>query len=518
MSYIVNQKIGNNYYVYKTKSVWDKQKKQPRQQRIYIGKRDLKTGKIITPKKSLSPKTSRLFGQVYFLKKLAEKTGLLDALKEVYGEIYEDLLNLSFYQICESKPMYLFKDWAESTYLNEVHYYDSQRISEFLKEIGEKIQLKELFFKKWSEKQENIKGIIFDITSISSYSKLIEIMEWGYNREGDKLPQVNFGVVFGQPSNLPLLYKIYPGSIPDVSTLKGIIEKNKEIIKIQNYMYILDRGFYSKSNIEELNKEGLRFIIPLPFTTKASEELNRESEKSIRSPINCFYEKKRALFYLKRPVQIGDVKLQAHVYLDEKRRAEEIEILMRNISEIESAVQERASDDKEKIQEYIETNLGVLSKLLKIEKKGGRNILRRNENEFNKLISRMGKIIIITNDKTMKKEEVINLYKRRDKIEKLFEILKTEIEERRLRISSKAALDGKIFINYITLILYSSINNLMKEKNLNKEYTIAEILYEFKKLSIVKMNDEKEKLTEITKRQRRLFELFNIEIPDKHSY
>jgi len=38
--YKFEQKIGNNIYVYEIKSFWDKEKKQSRQVRKYIGKRD----------------------------------------------------------------------------------------------------------------------------------------------------------------------------------------------------------------------------------------------------------------------------------------------------------------------------------------------------------------------------------------------------------------------------------------------------------------------------------------------
>jgi hypothetical protein len=47
MSYTVDQKIGKYIYVYEGESYWDPQKKQPRQKRRYLGKRDAQSGAIL---------------------------------------------------------------------------------------------------------------------------------------------------------------------------------------------------------------------------------------------------------------------------------------------------------------------------------------------------------------------------------------------------------------------------------------------------------------------------------------
>jgi len=47
----------------------DSEKKQPRQGRRYLGKKDPDTGEVITPRKSKQlPRLSRDFGHVYLLK------------------------------------------------------------------------------------------------------------------------------------------------------------------------------------------------------------------------------------------------------------------------------------------------------------------------------------------------------------------------------------------------------------------------------------------------------------------
>jgi len=69
MSYTIEQKIGRHIYVYEVESYWDSEKRQPRQRRRYLGKKDPDTGEVITPRKSKRlPRLSRDFGHVYLLK------------------------------------------------------------------------------------------------------------------------------------------------------------------------------------------------------------------------------------------------------------------------------------------------------------------------------------------------------------------------------------------------------------------------------------------------------------------
>ncbi len=64
---------------------------------------------------------------------------------------------------------------------------------------------------------------MFDISSIFSYSKNNELVDRSYNRDKKNLGQTNLGIISRREKNsiqLPLAYRIYPGSISDVVTLK----------------------------------------------------------------------------------------------------------------------------------------------------------------------------------------------------------------------------------------------------------------------------------------------------------
>lgn len=73
----------------------------------------------------------------------------------------------------------------------------------------------------------------------------------GYNRDKERLPQINMGMYYGEESCLPLYYRVYPGSISDKTHLKYMVADN-EFINGKRTRFVMDRGFYSKENLQFL--------------------------------------------------------------------------------------------------------------------------------------------------------------------------------------------------------------------------------------------------------------------------
>ena len=224
-------------YLYESRSYWDKEKKAPRTKMVYIGKEDPATKEIIPAGKKWTPKASRDYGNIFLLGKISSQIGLTEILKGSFPDEWEKLISCVFFEVSEGKPLYLFGTWLENTYTDMLDGLPSQRVSELLKSVGENLPARLEFSRLWTEKRGEDEFVVFDITSISSYSKLIESVEWGYNRDKEKLPQINLGMVFGQPSLLPLFYSLYQGSIRDVSTLKNILEFLSDF-KVKNVTFL----------------------------------------------------------------------------------------------------------------------------------------------------------------------------------------------------------------------------------------------------------------------------------------
>lgn len=50
-------------------------------------------------------------------------------------------------------------------------------------------------------------------------------IQYGKNKENDKLPQLNLLLVFGEKSGLPFYYRKLAGNIPDSKTVKHLLEE-----------------------------------------------------------------------------------------------------------------------------------------------------------------------------------------------------------------------------------------------------------------------------------------------------
>lgn len=512
MSYRVEQKIGKHIYIYEATGYWDPEKQQTRQKRTYIGKKDPVTGEVIPARQSAKPRISRDFGSIWLLKQLAHSFGLLDHLERVFGEEAVDLFNLAAFQMCEGKPFYLFKPWLDATVIDEKNIQSSQEISQFFKALGERDFDRRAFLQQWAYSKPASRAVAFDITSLSSHGKLIDLLEWGYNRDGESLPQINLGLVMRIPDGIPISYQIYPGSIADVTTIANVVkEMTAQQISIRRF--VLDRGFYSTRNMQMLVKEKIPVIIPLPFRVKLAHELLRDTRRDLDSPLNGFVHHGQALFHTHRRVTIGDYQCDAHIYLDPERKARETTRLLHRLSEVEEHMSRQSCETIEEAVDLLHSKSHGLQRLFRIRMDGTQPVLQRKPRVLNMIINRYGKHIIISKANRLNRDEVLYLYRRRDQVEKMFDVLKTELDSNRLRIHSREALDGRLFIMFIGLIMNFIIQSRIRENTYLQQYSVKEILDKLKLIRQVEMTNGQTYLTEISKKQRDILKAFNLAIP-----
>jgi hypothetical protein len=246
-------------YAYESVSYWDKEKKQSRAKRTLIGRLDEQTGKIVPtdgrgrkkkdgqlpakPGPVPVTKTARLFcGATYLLDAIGEKLGITEDLKKCFPKTFKQILSIAYYLILEDKnPLYRFEKWGT---LHKHPYgknIGSQRSSELFASITE--EGKQEFFRLQGRRRMDNEFWAYDITSISSYSEYLRQIQYGKNKEDDRLPQLNLALVFGETSSLPFYYRKLAGNIPDVKTVKTLLEE-LDILGYSKVKLVMDRGFY----------------------------------------------------------------------------------------------------------------------------------------------------------------------------------------------------------------------------------------------------------------------------------
>jgi len=504
MSFIVKQKIKGTTYVYETKGKWDKEKKQCRHERVLIGKIDSVTGEIIPSKKHDNPNLSRDYGNYYFLNTITKAIGLKDILTKVFPDNWKEVLTCAFFELCEKNPMYLCEEWNDLTVTPYGETLTSQRISVLLKNISTNDRME--FFKKWGKYRSEQEYIAFDITSISSYSNLIEMVEIGYNRDGENLPQINLGMLFGETSLLPIYYNLYPGSIKDVKTLSNLL-RITEFLEMKEIKFVMDKGFFSKSNIDEMmgKPNNYKFSVAVPFSASLAKNAVDSVREKIDLPSNTIMINDKIIQACTIENQKwNNKKIYVHVFFNKEKYSHEEKEFLKKILQLE---QEILTGEK------IDINEDYYEKYFKIrDLKSGIKVKRNDENIMEKLKYK-GYFVVISND-IKKAGEALEVYRNRDVVEKSFDNLKNDLDLNRLRIHSDKALEGRIFIGFIALILQSHIHKTMKEKGLYKNFTKEKLLCELKKIKRIQFASGKTIITEISKKQREIFTAFAIPLPN----
>ena len=516
MSYIVEQKIKGRIYLYKVESYWDKKKKQPRQKRTYIGPKNKKNkSKLKLKKNSL---VSKNYGNIFLLKFVSAKLGLTKILKSVFPKIHPEVMALSFYEIMEGSPLYLFPHWHDEQYLGNVKKLHSSSISNLCDDLG-RSQVQRLdFINKWVEQLKPIKGVYYDITSISSYSTNIDFIEWGYNRDHEKLPQLNMGVTFCQENSLPIYYNLYPGSIVDVTTLKNCI-KYLKAFNLNDVLFVLDRGFFSKANVLEMNsnENKIEFIQPLPLTLKSVKNLLKKCKKQLKNASNSFKFNEEILHYLPATLEFDKHTFDAHIFFNEKSEVEQKHHFLSMLFEFEDKLKNKEFTTLKEYLKFRESN--IPTKLINYFKWNKKTLcIEKNMKTIKAYISKMGSFILLTN-KEVKKGDVLTYYRQRDRVEKVFDVVKNEMDGDRLRAHSQYNTDGRLFIKFIALIIYMEISKTMRKNKLFEKYSVKELLAELKKLKIINLEKNDLFLSELSKKQKLILKAFGIKEDDLlHSY
>jgi RHS repeat-associated protein len=152
--------------------------------------------------RDLKTSTIRDYGAAYFLESIAGQIGLKDVLSSSFGRLSGEILTLAEYLICSEDPFAYCAHWIEGTETAAGRSLSSQRVSDLLHEITAADRTG--FFKWWAEYRQEWEYLALDISSISSWSELIEDVEWGYNRDGEKVVQINLCMLMGEKSRLPV--------------------------------------------------------------------------------------------------------------------------------------------------------------------------------------------------------------------------------------------------------------------------------------------------------------------------
>lgn len=518
MSFIFDRKVRGKVYSYRITGYREKKTGKVKQKREYLGVRNPETGEVTTPRKDRwAARNSVVSGVVHAVDKCSSANRLKETLALSLGAgDGGKAFALAAYCATEGTPMYLYENWAHSAENLSVHAMSSQKVSGFLRRLGENERGRAEFWKLWSRLHGRNRNLVFDITSISTYADGLDMDEFGYNRDGESLPQINVGMVYSDCPSTPLGYKVYPGSVGDVSTVKNLLHYLKHDLGLPHSRLVLDRGFFSVANLKGLDSAGYDYLIPVPSGLRVAKELLMETEGSFNDESAYFEFNGRLMAHAESSRDYAGAFRRFHVFVDFQRRNDETKALLAKLKDVEDRFEGKDFGTVEDATLFVESVAKGTAKLYRFRRTAGRFSIRRDSAAVHERAKRFGKIILLPKNFGSEPLPLLTDYFRRDGVEKFFDTLKNEMDSARGRVHSQENFDGRLFIHMVALVIHGEMTARIKTNGKPVKFKMAfpEIVSNLKRLKRTYSADGTSVLGELTKKQRDIFAVLGIPPPE----
>jgi transposase len=336
--------------------------------------------------------------------------------------------------------------------------------------------------------------ILYDITSsyFEGEYEYSEIVKFGYNRDGKKgHEQMVIGLICS-PDGCPVGVEVFPGNTKDATTVENKIKEIQEKYRIQNIIFVGDRGMITHANLEKVKGlEGLKTIGALTHP-EIRDLLNRKviemglfDERNIVEVIDSDNPNIRYCLCLNPDVKEKEGKT---------RRA----LLERTKNELEKIAASPRKSDAEKIGARVgkvlgKTRMGKFVNWSVTDEK----LEWSFDNEKIRAEKRIDGCYIITTDvskELMKAQEVVKSYKNLMKVEQAFRTMKTvQLEIRPVYHKKDERIRCHVFIcmlaYYLVWNMKQRLDDLFKQdgKGKNREWTFDGVIERLKSIRVEKI-------------------------------
>ncbi len=469
-------------YLYEITPYYDKETKKIKQHSKYLGK-DVQGEPVVV--RSKLPRRTYSYGEFIPSLDITNQFKFYEILTQYLSEKEAKvILTLAHNRVIRPLALNNIASWFDGTILKKL--YDdlplsSQSLSNLLHKIGES-DLPLYFSKYIIDESKTASTLIYDITSLSSNSELIKFLEYGHNKDNENLPQVNLSVIVDKNRGIPIMYEIYPGSIVDVTTLKNTIFRLKSL-GLKELAMIIDRGFYSAPNIEELASpsHNFSFIIPLPLTVKIAKQMLSNIHNKITDPNLLKMYNGETIFVLPVSIPINELSLNGFCYYSPKREHDQMEAFYKNVHNVVDALRKIKLKSWMDPQEVVERTAKKLYSYIKWNVKDDIFEVSIRKKAVAQRVNRMGKFILIYKGK-FDWEDCLSTYRGKDIVEKGFDILKNDLDTLPLNVQKDTTLRGLLFVCFIALIIRMRMVKLMGDHHLIEKYSVERMLLELEKI------------------------------------
>lgn len=474
------------------------------------------------------------YGGTYLLDQIQRSIHLGDQLNEAFGNAATPMLTVGMgliYSdgIFDSVEGKLDSMWTKDYYGVE-GTWDSGTLSRFTKTLGEShgANMEKFFGLRISENKDIT---AWDTTTMGTNTDMDGLAEYNpSNKDNENLKQVKLGLATDL-RGIPLMYRFYPGALSDMDTLERMSD---DIARFggSDAIYVMDRGFCSGSNLKYMSDKGYRFVLPAPISGKAVKRLLTlfRSSKEVMDMkhdghmykvwktelgIVADWNRKRAnneqaysFVNMEDDGPEPEVRVTAYVCFDSKKYSDEVQThttMINDLKEFASTI-----DAADPISVFKKKAGKVFGHFDIVQ--NGRKITVSEKNNSKSFSENRAGLFVMLASEGIDWETTMTVYDARMFTEQSFDRRKGE--DRRFRTSDKNTMNGREFLKFIDMILRCEIGARIREADADSKYTVDSVLSMVNCIQAREYNGVRV-LSEIGKKQREIFEILRIPLPDE---
>jgi transposase len=219
--------------------------------------------------KSVDVKDTYILGPLLVLERLFEKSGInhiLESITAKHPRLAFDLRGIVFTLaaarfVQPGSKLKVFEYWQKRFYpemvTQDIGLHQLYRTLDLLSAHKDEIE-KALFWRDRDLLSPQVDVILYDLTTLrfeSTRTDLGELRQFGYSKERrSDCTQVVLGLLV-TPEGIPIGFEVYPGNTFEGKTIQNIVAKLRGKFSIRRFIFVGDRGLFSKQNLMELRGE-----------------------------------------------------------------------------------------------------------------------------------------------------------------------------------------------------------------------------------------------------------------------
>ena len=455
-------------------------------------------------------------GAWLIIKKIVEEYNLTDILGKYISQ--RDLglvLDLVAYSIIsEDNASQYYPDYAYNhpLFSKRMCIYSDSKVSDLLQSMTEEMSAG--FLNDWNACRDHREKIYvsYDSTNKNCQAGDIELVEYGHPKVDFGLPVFNYAIAYDTDNKEPLFYEKYPGSINDVSQLQLMPDKAAGY-GYKKIGFILDCGYFSRTNIRAMDKHGYSFVIMVKGMQELVNELVLKHKGTFENKWMKHIEEYDVYgtTVKRRMYETDEKERYIHIYHSINKESSERTLLAKKLRQMKSYLLKHTNE--------VITFGSLFNKYFLLHYNEENNVFLLPEDRT-QVIERenalSGYFCIITSEK-MTAKDALNLYKSRDASEKLFRGDKSYLGDKSLRVCGDSSAESKIFIEFVALIIRNRIYTALKDemRRLEKRpnfMTVPAALKELEKIEMVRLTDNMYRLDHaVTARQKTILKAFGMD-------